>query len=186
MECHFNINEGEYVVKNWKKILVLLTLVFTVVLVAQEPKIGFIYSEQIMVEYQEAVDAMKKLEAEAEELQNVYREMQADYQKMIEDYEKRKMVSSDAWKTQKQKEIIEKERQLQEYQMEKFGQEGEIYRKEQEYLGPVLDKINQILKRVGEEQNYAYIIDASKGTIVYADEKNDLTDLLLEELRKSQ
>ncbi len=163
-----------------------MTLAVAVVFAAGELKIGFIYSEQIMVEYQEAVDAMKKLEAEAEELQNVYKEMQSDYQKMIEDFEKRKMVSSDAWKTQKQREIMDKERQLQEYQMEKFGQQGEIYRKEQEYLGPVLDKINEILKRVGEEKGYSYIIDASKGTIVYADESHDLTEFVLEELKKSK
>ena len=92
--------------KNWKKILVLLTIILSVAFAADAMKIGFIYSEQIMQEYQEAIDAMKKLEAEAVELQNVYKEMQADYQRLIEDYEKRKLVSSDAWKNNKQKEII--------------------------------------------------------------------------------
>ncbi|MBN2780670.1 MAG: OmpH family outer membrane protein [Candidatus Marinimicrobia bacterium] len=172
--------------KNWKKILLLLTLVLTVALAADEMKIGFIYSEQIMLEYQEAIDAMKKLEAEAQELQTVYKEMQMDYQKLIEDYEKRKLVSSDAWKNQKQKEIVEKERQIQEYQLEKFGQDGEIYKKESEYLGPVLDKINETLKRVGEAKGYSYIFDASKGTIVYADESHNLTAVILEELKKSK
>ncbi|MCK4813158.1 MAG: OmpH family outer membrane protein [Candidatus Marinimicrobia bacterium] len=172
--------------KNWKKILVLLIVVMTVVFAADELKIGFIYSEQIILEYQEAVDAMKKLEAEALELQNIYKEMQLDYQTMIENYEKRKLVSSDAWKSQKQKEIMDKERQLQAYQMEKFGQDGEIYKKESQYLGPVLDKINETLKRVGKEKGYAFVFDASKGTIVYANESHDITELILEELKKSK
>lgn len=171
--------------KNWTKLLVLLVLTLTVVFAADAVKIGYIYSEQIMVEYQEAIDAMKKLEAEAVELQKVYEEMQQDYQKLIEDYEKRKLVSSEAWKKQKQKDIITKEQVLQQYQMENFGQNGAIYKKEEEYLAPVLDKINETLKRVGEEQGYSFIIDASKGTIVYADEALDLTDLILEELKKS-
>jgi outer membrane protein len=158
----------------------------SVAFAADDLKIGFIYSEQIMLEYQEAIDAMKKLEAEAQELQNVYKEMQLDYQRLIEDYEKRKLVSSDAWKSQKQKEIMEKERQLQEYQIDKFGQDGEIYAKEEEYLGPVLDKINDILKKVGEDRGYSYIFDASKGMLVYADESNNLTSVVLEELQKSQ
>ncbi len=172
--------------KNLKKLLVLLIVVVTVVFAADELKIGFIYSEQIILEYQEAVDAMKKLEAEALELQNIYKEMQLDYQTMIENYEKRKLVSSDAWKSQKQKEIMDKERQLQTYQMEKFGQDGEIYKKESEYLGPVLDKINETLKRVGKEKGYAFVFDASKGTIVYADDSHDITELILEELKKSK
>ncbi len=172
--------------RNWKKILVLLTIILSVVFAADTAKIGFIYSEQIMVEYQEAIDAMKKLEAEAVELQNVYKEMQGDYQKLIEDYEKRKLVSSDAWKNNKQKEIVSKEQQLQSYQMEHFGQDGSIYKKEEEYLGPVLDKINETLKKVGEEQGFSLIFDASKGSIVYADEALDLTKVILEELKKSQ
>ena len=172
--------------KNWKRILILLTVVFALVVAADEMKIGFIYSEQIMIEYQEAVDAMKKLEAEAEELSKVYDEMQSDYQKLIEDYEKRKMVSSDAWKKAKQKEIISKEQQLQSYQMEHFGQSGSIYKKEEEYLGPVLDKINETLKKVGEDEGYSFVFDASKGMIVFADEALNLTDKVLEELKKSQ
>jgi outer membrane protein len=171
-------------VRNWKKILVLLTIILSVAFAADAIKIGFIYSEQIMLEYQEAIDAMKKLEAEAVELQNVYKEMQADYQMLIEDYEKRKLVSSDAWKNQKQKEIVTKEQQLQSYQMDNFGQEGAIYKKEEEYLGPVLDKINETLKVIGEEDGYAFVFDASKGTIVYADEAYNLTEKVLEELKK--
>jgi outer membrane protein len=173
-------------VKNWKRILVLLTLAVAVAVAADGMKIGFIYSEQIMLEYQEAIDAMKKLEAEAVELQKVYQEMQQDYQTLIEDYEKRKLVSSDAWKKQKQKEIISKEQQLQSYQLEHFGQDGSIYKKEEEYLGPVLDKINETLKRIGDEEGYSYIMDASKGTIVHADESLNLTDKVLEELKKSK
>jgi len=173
-------------VRNWKKMLILLTVIVAVAIAADEMKVGFIYSEQIMVEYQEAVDAMKKLEAEAVELQNVYKEMQQDYQTLIEDYEKRKLVSSDAWKKQKQKEIITKEQQLQSYQLEHFGQDGSIYKKEEEYLGPVLEKINETLKKIGKEEGYAYVFDASKGTIVYADETLDLTERVLEELKKSK
>jgi outer membrane protein len=171
-------------VRNWKKILVLLTIILSVAFAADEIKIGFIYSEQIMLEYQEAIDAMKKLEAEAVELQNIYKEKQTDYQKLIEDYEKRKLVSSDAWKNNKQKEIVSKEQELQSYQMEHFGQDGSIYQKEEEYLGPVLDKINETLKVIGEEDGYAFVFDASKGTIVYADEAYNLTDKVLEELKK--
>ncbi len=171
--------------KNWTKLLVLLTITLAVVFAADGMKIGYIYSEQIMSEYQEAIDAMKKLEAEAVELQKVHEEMKQEYQKLIEDYEKRKMVSSEAWKKQKQKDIINKEQQLQQYQMENFGQNGEIYKKEEAYLAPVLDKINETLKRIGDEQGYSYIIDASKGTIVFADEELDITKLVLEELKKS-
>ncbi len=171
--------------RNWKKILVLLTIALTVAIAADEFKVGFIYSEQIMLEYQEAIDAMKKLEAEAVELQKIYEEIQVDYQNLIEDYEKRKLVSSDAWKKQKQKEIISKEQQLQSYQMEHFGQSGSIYKKEEEYLGPVLDKINETLKQIGEDEDYSFVFDASKGTIVFANEALNLTDKVLEELKKS-
>lgn len=169
------------------KLIILLTVVsLSAAMAADQLKIAYIYSEQIMAEYEEAVDAMKKLEVEAQELQKVYQEMQVSYQNLAQEYEKRKLVSSDAWKRQKQKEIQDKERALQQFQVEKFGQSGEIYQKEAQYLNPILEKINEILKQLGEDKGYTYIFDASKGTIVYADESNDITKVVLEELRKSK
>jgi len=110
--------------------------------------------------------------------------MQQKGRELLGEYEKKKFVATDSWKKDKQKEIEELQIKIQNYQMEKFGNNGEIYQKESEYLGPILEKINKILKQIGEEAGYNYILDASKGSIVFADPTLDLTNIVLRELRK--
>ncbi len=150
-----------------------------------ELKVGYINSDQILTEYEESVDAMSKLDAENKRLQEEFQKMQARFQDLSQEFEKKKFVATDAWKTQKQQEMDQLSMDIQNYQMEKFGPQGEIYQRENEYLGPVLEKINLILKKVGEEGNYDYIMDGAKGVLVFANPKHDLTNTVLYELRKS-
>ncbi|MEA1986428.1 MAG: OmpH family outer membrane protein [Candidatus Marinimicrobia bacterium] len=167
---------------------IIMSIVFLSVIVssvfAEGMKIGYVNSEQILAEYKEAKDAMAKLETETVKMQQEFQDMQKKGQELLEEYEKKKFVATDSWKKEKEKEIQDLQVELQNYQMEKFGNNGEIYKKEAEYLGPILEKINKILTQVGEEDNYDFILDASKGSIVFADPALDLTNVVLRELRK--
>ena len=49
----------------------------------------------------------------------------------------------------------------------------------------VLQKINDAIKKIGDEGGYDFIFDTVAGNILYAQEKYDLTERVLEELRKS-
>lgn len=168
-----------------KFIVTLVSVVFLAAAAQAELKMGYVNSDQILLEFEESVDAMSKLEAENKRLQEDFQKMQTRFVELSQEFEKKKFVSTDSWKTQKQKELESLSIEIQNYQMEKFGPQGEIYKKESEYLGPVLEKINLILKKVGEEGNYDFIMDASKGGIVFAIPKHDLTNTVLYELRKS-
>ena len=68
--------------------------------------------------------------------------------------------------------------------MEKFGPEGEIYRKQNQLLKPVLSSIDEAIQIVGGEQGYDFIFDAMTGALLYALEAHNLTDAVLEELDK--
>ncbi len=169
-----------------KRIIMVLLFLSVIVsaVVAEGLKIGYVNSEKILSEYKEAVDAMAKLEADSKKMQEEFQAMQVNGQQLLQEYEKKKFVATDSWKKEKQKEIEDLQVKIQNYQMEKFGSNGEIYKKEAEYLGPILEKINKILAQVGEEDGYSYILDASKGSIVFADPSLDLTNIVLRELRK--
>ena len=164
-------------------ILLFLSIIVSSVF-AEGMKIGYVNSEQILTEYKEAVDAMAKLDTESKKMQEEFQAMQLQGQQLLQEYEKKKFVATDSWKKDKQKEIEDLQIKIQNYQMEKFGSNGEIYQKESEYLGPILDKINKILAQIGKEDGYSFILDASKGSIVFADPALDLTNIVLRELRK--
>jgi outer membrane protein len=52
-----------------------------------------------------------------------------------------------------------------------------------ELMQPIYDKIQQSINNVGEREGYAYILDTSKGGLVYTGEtSNDIGELLKQEL----
>ena len=66
-----------------------------------------------------------------------------------------------------------------------MGPEGEIYRKQAELVGPVLEKIKSVIEKVGKENEYDYIFDTVAGNILYAEPVHDLTDKVLYELKRN-
>jgi Skp family chaperone for outer membrane proteins len=49
---------------------------------------------------------------------------------------------------------------------------------------PILDKINLVLEKIATEENFIIIFDSVNGNIAYAKKSLDLTDLVLDELKK--
>ncbi len=169
-----------------KKLFLIVALILVGVAGLQaQSKIGYIDSEKLLREFDEAVDAMAKLEAESQKLEEQYYAMQEEGEKLLEEYENKRFVATESWKTQKQQEIQKLQQELQNFQMKHFGPDGDIYVKQEEYLGPIMRKINGAIQRVGADGGYDFIIDAAKGSLVYADDKHDLTNTVLYELRKA-
>ena len=81
--------------------------------------------------------------------------------------------------------IVGEEKEIQEFQLKKFGPEGEIFRKQSQLLAPVLEEVDAAIKAVAAQRGYDYVFDAVSGAIVYALDSHDLTEEVLKELKKS-
>jgi len=154
-------------------------------LIWAEMKVGYIDSNRIMQEYSEVTAVQAELEKEQRALEAEYNRIVNRMDSLRTDFDKKSLLYSADRRDEKQKEIGNLEVQIQEFQMEKFGPGGEIYKTESKLLSPVLKKIDAAIKVVGAERGYDYILDANSGVIVYALNTHDLTDEVLEELNKS-
>ena len=52
-------------------------------------------------------------------------------------------------------------------------------------MPPIVDRTLEIVRNIGKNEKYDYIIEVGKGGIVWANEKDDLTKRILQELDKS-
>ena len=59
-------------------------------------------------------------------------------------------------------------------------------RRNEELTRPIIEQMNQVLTRLGEEEGFSIIFDAADGNVVYADRALDLTDRVLEELNAQE
>jgi outer membrane protein len=164
--------------------LFINAIVFSSLLFA-DVKIGYIDSNEIMSKFEEVRQVQVDLEKEQRKLQSEMEGLIQQLDSLKQEYDRQRLLMSDARRQEKEQDLIKKEQRIQQYQMEKFGPEGEIYRKQNQLLKPVLTKIDEAIQEVGKRQGYDYILDAVGGAIVYALDSNNLTEDVMEELRKS-
>ena len=172
--------------KNWTiifSVMLILLLSMSMNLFAQ--KLGYVNSQQILAQYKEAQDSQEQLDKINREWEAEGRELQAQFQELGQQLESQSLLLSEERQQEKQAELQALYQKIQQFQNEKWGQNGEFFRRQEELLKPIYDKINVAITKVGEEERYDYIFDTVNANIVYVSEaSNDLTDFVIEELEK--
>ena len=147
------------------KVLFLGVALFVMSGVANaQVKIAYIDSSEIMEAMPESATALKKLETFAGELQNQLQAMAKEYQTKLQDYEANQASMSNLVKQSKEKEIVDLETRIQQFQA---NGEAEIANKRAELLKPIIEKMQKAVNDVGKEKGYTYIIDNAAGVLVY-------------------
>ncbi len=149
-----------------------------------QQKIGWFNSSAVMDKLPEAQDAQHQLDNFVADWQNELAKMQNDWQKKIEEYDKKKLILTDQLRAQNEKDLQELDRKIADYRQKKFGQNGELFQKQNDLMKPVQNKIFKILQDIAKEDNYDYIFDKSGDVLLmYTNEKFDLTTKVLEQLK---
>lgn len=172
--------------KNWAIIIsVMLIFLLGVSATGFAQKIGYINSQQIIAQYKEAQDAQEQLDKINREWEAEGRELQTQFQELGQQLESQSLLLSEERQREKQAELQALYQKIQQFQNEKWGQNGEFFRRQEEIMKPIYDKINAAIQKIGEEERYDYIFDTVAGNIVYvSDNTNDLTEFVIEELEK--
>jgi outer membrane protein len=70
------------------------------------------------------------------------------------------------------------------FRTQKFGQNGELFQKQNELMKPVQDRIFKAIRDVATEEGFDYVFDKSgQILLMYTNEKFDLTTKVLEKLK---
>jgi len=150
---------------------------------AQRIALGYVDTDYIlgrMAEYKSAQtqleDLSAKWEADAQKLQNQLTQMEKDYQ--AEEI----LLTSDQKKVKKDAIQIQ-EKELMKYREEKFGSNGALFKKREELIKPIQDKLFEAVQAVAKKEGFDFVFDKASGVqMLYANPKFDKTFEVLEEL----
>ncbi len=146
-------------------------------------KVGYVDSETIMRQLPEAQEAQRKIDALVQQWQAELQKMRDEWKSKYDEYERRKLILTDEARAQMERELSELDRRIAEFQMQKFGPDGELYRKQDELVKPVQNKIFNAIKEVALEEGFDFVFDKSgEILLLYANEKYDLTQKVLNKL----
>ena len=162
----------------------LMLIVFAVPSMA-ELKIGYIRSDYIFSKYEPYNISEKQLkEFQKLELDKIQK-MADDFQKKVKDADSKALLMTDEKKRETADALRKEQEEIERRHENLFKENGLMAKKQSELLQPIIEKINEILMRIAKEDEYDYIFDATPGGILlYANDKYDISDLILEELGK--
>jgi outer membrane protein len=147
---------------------------------ANAQRYAIIDTKYILDKIPEYKDANKKLEEMADAWQKEIDLMQADLDKMYRQLETEKALLTPELLKKREDEIFNKEKQVRDLQRRRFGFEGDYFRKKQELVKPIQDKVYNAVQRLATERLYDFILDKSEGiTVIFADPKLDKSDDVL-------
>lgn len=124
--------------------------------------------------------ANEKIEEFAEAWQQEIDLLQADLDKMYRDFEGEKAMLTPELLKKREDEIYNKEKQVRDLQRKRFGYEGDYFKKKQELVKPIQEKVYNAVQRLAGERMFDFVLDKSEGiTVIFADPKLDKSDDVL-------
>ena len=141
-----------------------------------QSKIGYIDSKRILDNMQESKDAKQKLENIVSEWQKQLTNLQDSLKRMKDDYDKKKLILTDQLKSQFEKDIKDLDISISTFKTQKFGENGEYFQKQTEFMKPVQDRVFKAIETVARKEDYDYVFDRNSDLLLlYVNEKHDLT-----------
>lgn len=164
-----------------KYIGVLLVALVGMISAASAQKFCYVDTDYILAqssEYQQAQDELNKLSIQwQKEVEAKY----AEIDRMYKNFQQEKILMTEEMRIKREAEIVQKEKEAKEYQKSKFGVDGELFKKRQELVKPIQDKVYNAVKEMAEKGGYAIVFDkASDITMLYTNPKYDKSDEVLE------
>lgn len=146
-------------------------------------KIVYVDSEYIMENIPEYGDAQEELNALSTKWQKEVKALYDKVEEMYSKYQTEMLLLSEDQKQAREQAIVAKEQEAKNLQMQYFGSEGQLYQKRTELIQPIQEKVYTAMKELAQTKNYAFILDLASGTsVLYASDKNDVSDDVLDEL----
>lgn len=165
-----------------KKIF-LVTCSFILVAFAHAQRYAIIDTKYILDKLPDYKSAQKNMDDIASGWQKEIDKMEQDLNKMYKDFEAEQVMLSDELRKKREDQLFVKEKTVRDLQRQRFGFEGDLFKRRQELIRPIQDKVYNAVQKLAVQRGYDFILDKSEGiTVIFADPKLEKSEDVLREL----
>jgi outer membrane protein len=163
-----------------KKLLLSMLLVLSGTLAAVAQRYCIIDSRYILEKVPDYKNAQEKLDALSKAWQTEVDNRMAEVDRLYKSYQAERAMLSDEVRKKREDEIVAKEKGAKDLQKKYFGYEGDLFKKRQELVKPVQDRVYNAVQKLTQQKGYDLVLDKAGGvTLFYADPKLDRSDDVL-------
>lgn len=166
-----------------KRLILATALLLTLGIAVQAQRYAIVDTKFILENIPEYTEAQKQLDSFSELWQKEIENKQVDLDRLYKNYESERVMLTEELKKKREDEIFLKEKEVRDLQRQRFGYEGDLFKKRQELVKPIQDKVYNAIVKIAATRQYDFILDKSEGiTVIFADPKLDRSEDVLKEL----
>ncbi|MBL7963032.1 MAG: OmpH family outer membrane protein [Flavobacteriales bacterium] len=150
---------------------------------AQAQRIAFVNTKYILDQMPEYRAAQQELDRASSQWQKEIDERYDMIKRMRDAFNAEAILLTEEMKRARMAEIEEREREARDLQKKRFGPKGDLFKRRQELIQPIQDRIYQAIKEVAGT-TYVAIFDIGGvgNNVLFASEKYDKSDSVLRKL----
>jgi outer membrane protein len=165
------------------KRLVIFTLTIFLSVFAFAQRYAVVDTKYILDKMPEYRQAQTKLDEFSVQWQKEIDTRQSALDKIYQEYQAEQVMLSAELRKKREDELFVREKEVRDLQRQRFGFEGDLFRKRQELVKPVQDRVYNAIQKIAAARLYDFILDKSEGiTVIFADPKLDKSEDILREL----
>ena len=166
-----------------KKFLFLAVIALLAGTVTMAQRYAVVDTRYILDKIPEYKEAQSKLDQFSEQWQREIDQKQTDLDRMYKLYDAERVLLSDELKKKREDELFVLEKHVRDLQRQRFGFEGDLFKKREELVKPIQDKVYNAIQALAVTRQYDFILDRSEGiTVIFADPKLDRSEDVLKQL----
>jgi Skp family chaperone for outer membrane proteins len=172
-----------------KKIVVFLFFISIIASAqtAKGVKIAYIDMEYILEKVPDYAEALNQLELKAQKWKQEIETKRTELTTLKENLKTERILLTKELIEEREEEIAYFEKELLDYQEKKFGPRGDLIVQKSVLVKPIQDQIFTIVQDVAVQRKYDFVFDrASDLTMLFADKKYDISDLVVKKLTTAQ
>lgn len=168
-------------------LLLAITLISSYTFGQRGVRIGYVDMEYILEnveEYREATDQLaskvEKWKVDIEQKQNAVEQIKKDL--MAE-----RVLLTDELIAEREEEIQILEKEMVEYQQDRFGPQGDLVLQKRRLIQPIQDQVFNEVQKIGANKKYDFIFDKSADVVMlYSENRWDISDLVLRGISRTR
>ena len=169
------------------KVLLVLTTLLTMSLYGQRGvRIGYIDMEYILENVSEYQEANTQLSGKVQKWKDEIEKQQAAIDKMRKELLAEKVLLTRELILEREEEITILEKDLQTYQENRFGPQGDLFQQRRLLAQPVQDQVFNAIQEIAASRGYDFVFDKSADLVMlYSDKRHDISDLVLRSINRA-
>jgi len=143
---------------------------------AAEAKLGYVDLPKAWNLSDAGKAAKEKIQKKVKEHEGAIDARQKELKKLKDELEKQALLLSDEARGAKERDYQQK---LKEFQRYTKDIQDELQQQDADFTRQILEELFKVIKGIGEKEGYTMIFEQSESSLLYADDKIDLTDKVI-------